>query len=141
MHGKLERNAASIANSVSDALGEIEMMPIAGHEIAAGLRDADNRSTGLDFSSGKAEIEKPLEVESGHLRIIRVIPPRLAPKHSVGLDRHHQSFLVAWTLVRAGSAVVYARGRLCCNPVPKRLARRLGRLLAKRFTEFVLFAL
>src|SRR5262249_37688663 len=95
MHGKLERNAAGIADAVSDTLGELEMMPVAGDEIAACLGDADDRSTGLEFISSNAEIEEPLEIQSGHFRIGRVIPPRLTTEHAVGLDRHHQSFLVA----------------------------------------------
>ena len=39
---KFERNATGIANAVAHARGEIEMMAIAGGEIGAGLRNADD---------------------------------------------------------------------------------------------------
>ena len=39
---KFERNATGIANAVAHALGEIEMMAIAGGKIGAGLRNADD---------------------------------------------------------------------------------------------------
>jgi hypothetical protein len=39
---KLEGHAAGSRDAVAHALGEVEMMPVAGGEIGAGLRDADD---------------------------------------------------------------------------------------------------
>ena len=43
MHRELEGDAAGVVNALAHALGELEMVAIAGRQIRAGLRDADDR--------------------------------------------------------------------------------------------------
>jgi len=47
MAGKFERNAAGRLDAGANALGELEMVAVAGREIRAGLGDADQRLAGL----------------------------------------------------------------------------------------------
>ena len=46
MHRELERDAAGVADAVAHALGQLEVMAVAGREVGAGLRDADDRPAG-----------------------------------------------------------------------------------------------
>src|SRR5262249_55013624 len=82
MGPELQRDAARIPNSRAHSLGELQMMTIARDEVTPALRDADDRASALQLASGEAEVEVPLEIESGHLGIVRVVEPRLAPELS-----------------------------------------------------------
>ena len=75
MHREFHRDAAGFADAFADALGQIEVMPVAGGEIVAGLRDADDRLAGLQFLAGQAVIEIALQIERGHPRIMRIVEP------------------------------------------------------------------
>ena len=75
MDRKFHRDAAGFADAFADALGEIEMMPVAGGEVVAGLRNADDRLAGLQFLAGQAVIEIALQIERGHPRIMRIVEP------------------------------------------------------------------
>jgi hypothetical protein len=44
---ELQRNPARIPHAGSHPVGQLNVMPVAGHEIAAGLGDADDRTSGL----------------------------------------------------------------------------------------------
>ena len=56
MHGKLEGDAAGVADALAHALGQFEMVAVAGREVGAGLRDADDRLAGVQLrpSSGRS---------------------------------------------------------------------------------------
>ncbi len=43
MHRELEGDAAGVADALAHALGQLEMMAVAGRQVGAGLRDADDR--------------------------------------------------------------------------------------------------
>ena len=43
VHGKLERDAAGVADALAHALGQLDMVAVAGRQVGAGLRDADDR--------------------------------------------------------------------------------------------------
>src|SRR5690606_10018353 len=85
MHRKLERDSASFANAFADAVGEDQVMAVAGRQVAAGLRDADDRLAAAQLGKGKAEVQVAFQVERGHVDIVGVVEPgaaaerRLAP--------------------------------------------------------------
>ena len=55
MHRKFQRHAAGIANAFAHPLGQHQVMAVAGRQIAAGLRDADD---GLADCSSSSERPK-----------------------------------------------------------------------------------
>ncbi len=77
MNGEFERNAAAIADPGLDPVGEGEMVPIAGNQIITRLSDSDDRPARLKLCPGETEIQEPLEIESRHLPVSRVVPPCL----------------------------------------------------------------
>ena len=75
MHRKFDRDAARFANAFAHALGEHEMMTIAGRQIAAGLRDADDRLAGLQLLERQAEVHIALEIERRHVGVGGIVEP------------------------------------------------------------------
>ncbi len=73
-------NAAGLANALADAMGQLDVVAVAGREVVAGLGDADDRLAGLQLGAGEAVIEVALHVERGHARIVRVVEPFLRAK-------------------------------------------------------------
>jgi hypothetical protein len=51
------------------------VVAVAWRKIVAGLRDADDRLSRLQFLPGQAVIEVPFEVKRGHPRVMGVIEP------------------------------------------------------------------
>src|SRR5262249_19133953 len=78
MHGELERNAAGVPNARLDPLGELEVMAVAGHEVAAGLGDADDRPSRLQLLASQTVVQVALQVERRHVRMTCIIEPELA---------------------------------------------------------------
>src|SRR5690606_28127812 len=78
VHRKFEGNSTCIADAVPDALGQVEMMPVAWRKVRAGLRDSDNRFSRLQFLARDAEVHIPLDIQSGHARIGGIIKPAAA---------------------------------------------------------------
>ena len=72
---KFQRDAARVANALLDALGQHQVMAIAGREIAAGLRDADDRPVALQLLERQAVVQVLLEVQRRQVRIRRVVEP------------------------------------------------------------------
>src|SRR5436305_339089 len=58
--------------------GEVAVVAVAGHEVAAGLGDADDRPAGLQLGARQPVIQIALEIERGHAGIARIVPPQLA---------------------------------------------------------------
>ena len=83
VHREFHGDAAGGADALPDPMRQLEVMAIAGRQVVAGLRDADNGHAGLQFVAGQAIIEVALEIERGHSRIMRVVEPfagaQLAP--------------------------------------------------------------
>ena len=77
MHGKLEANAAGIANPFADPLGEFEMMPVARREVRTALGNANDGLAACEFLLRQPEIEVALEVKGSHARIVRIVEPQL----------------------------------------------------------------
>ncbi len=67
MRGKFERDAARIAYAVAHALCERQMMAVAGIEIAARLRDADDRPPRAQFRGCEPVVHEALEIERRHV--------------------------------------------------------------------------
>src|SRR3546814_2541824 len=63
MRRKFDRDAARVADPVAHALGEFEVMAIAGCQIAAGLGDADDRPPRLQFVDAETIVQIAFEIE------------------------------------------------------------------------------
>ena len=77
MAGKLERHAARRLDAGAHALGELDVVAVAGRQVRAGLGDADQRLAGLQLGARQAEVEVALQIERGHLRIVGIVEPLL----------------------------------------------------------------
>ena len=77
---KLERHAAGDRNSVTHALGQLDMVAVAGRQVGPGLSDADDRLLRLQFLLGQPVIEISLEIERRHPRIFRIVEPQTGTK-------------------------------------------------------------
>ena len=73
--GELHGDAAGVADAVAHALGELEVVAVAGREVGAGLGDADDRLAGLEFLAADAVVHVALEVERGHVGVAWVVEP------------------------------------------------------------------
>src|SRR5262245_28331115 len=78
MNRKLEWNSAGIADPCLHALCQDKVMSIARYEVASSLCNTDDRPSRLEFLARQTVVEKTLDIESGHIRVVRVVPPRLA---------------------------------------------------------------
>ncbi len=74
---ELERDAAGRADAFAHALGELEVVAVAGRKIRAGLGDADDGLAAGQFLAGEAEIQVPLEVDRRHARVGGIVEPGL----------------------------------------------------------------
>jgi hypothetical protein len=100
VHRELERDPAHVPDAVADALGQNEVVTVARREVGAGLGDPDHGFSGLQLLPCHAPVHVPLDVESGHSRIGRVVEPGLAAQASradLVLGAHHRlpSFVAA----------------------------------------------
>ena len=74
---KFERDAAGRLDAGAHALGQFEMMPVAGRQVRAGLGDADDRLAGLQFGPRQPVVQITLQIECRHPGVVRVIEPLL----------------------------------------------------------------
>ena len=75
MNGKFDWHTAGVAYTLPQPCGEDEMMAIAGRQIGAGLRNADNRPSRLQLGKRQSEVHVSLQVQSGHVRVGRIVKP------------------------------------------------------------------
>src|SRR5690606_15281811 len=80
MDRELEHDATGVADAVAGALGEFDMVAVAGAEIGAGLGDADDRLARHQLLAAEAEIEIALEIERGHIGVVRIVEPGPGPQ-------------------------------------------------------------
>ena len=76
--GKFKRQSARIAYARLHALGQRYMDPVARDQIAATLRNANNRPAGLQLSAGDAVIAVTFQVDGCFARLIPVKEPDTA---------------------------------------------------------------
>ncbi len=76
--GKLKRNSARVTYPITNAYGEIEMMTIAGRKIGAGLSDANNWLSALQFFARYPVVHIPLKIERGHRGVAWLVKPASA---------------------------------------------------------------
>src|SRR5262249_35859401 len=88
MNRKLEWNSASVTDPGLHALCQDKVMPIARNEVASSLGNPDDRPSRLKFLPRQAVVEETLEVKGGHIRVLRVILPCLAPELRPVVSRH-----------------------------------------------------
>jgi hypothetical protein len=77
MHREFEGDAARGADAGAYALGQLNMVTITRRQIAAGLRDADDRLAGGELFLGQAPVEVALEIERRHARVLWIVEPEL----------------------------------------------------------------
>jgi hypothetical protein len=82
MDRKLEGNAAGVAYSGPDAVRQSDVMSVAWDQVATGLGDSDDGSARLQLPPGQTIVQEALEVEGGHIGMLRVVPPCLAAELS-----------------------------------------------------------
>ena len=75
MQREFHRHAAGVADAFAHALHRLEMHAIARREIAAGLRDADDRFSRQQFIGGQAVVHEALEIQRHHVEMFRVVEP------------------------------------------------------------------
>ncbi len=117
---KLERHPAGIADALAHTLGELDVVPVAGRNVGAALRDADNRTARLQFIQRQPVVHGALEVERSHIGVGRIVEPGLRAQPSrrcAGLFMGTGLPVGAAVLVRAGSlgGHVTVLGS-CCRP-------------------------
>ncbi len=92
MDGELEGDAARLADALAHALREHDVVAVAGGEVGAGLRDADERLAGLQLLARQPPVHVALDVERGHVRVVRIVEPDLRPelhlRAVLGVERH-----------------------------------------------------
>ena len=93
MHRKFERDAAGRADAFAHAARELEVMAVAGREVGAGLRDADDRLAGAQFLRRQPEVHVALEIERRHAGIFRVVEPELRAQVLAPRVRRLRQFL------------------------------------------------
>ncbi len=92
MHRKLQRDPAHLANPLADALGQHQMVPVAGRKVAPRLRDADDRLATAQFLQAQPEVQVTLHIERRHVDIVGIVEPGAAAQFPVGLRRSgHES--------------------------------------------------
>ena len=80
MGRELHGDAARFANAFTNALRQFDMMAVAGGEVVAGLRDADDRLAGLQLFARQSIVQVALQIECGHARIVGIVEPELGPE-------------------------------------------------------------
>jgi hypothetical protein len=85
--GELEGDAASLPDALAHSLGELEVMPVAGCNVRAGLGDADDRLARLQILEGPAVGQQAFQVERDHVNLVGIVEPVLGaetPRFRVG---------------------------------------------------------
>src|SRR3954452_3063185 len=96
MDRELHRDPTGVADPVAHARRELQMVPVAGHEVAAGLGDTDDRLARAQFVGRSPIIHKALEVERSLVYAAGIIEPvaRAEPALWPGsISRHHKMLL------------------------------------------------
>ena len=73
--GKFQRHAAGIADAVTDAAGEFDVMAVAWRQVGTGLRDADDRLAAAQFLGRDSVVHVALEIERGHGGVGGIVEP------------------------------------------------------------------
>jgi len=93
MHRKFHGDAAGLADALAHALGQHQVVTVAGRKVGAGLGDADDRLARLQLLARQTKIQVALHVERGHARIVGIVEPGLRPKFParvLGLPSHRR---------------------------------------------------
>jgi hypothetical protein len=80
MGREFDGDATGVANTLTHALGQLDMMAIARHQVAAGLGDADDRPARLHFFQADPIVQVALDIERGHVRVGGIVEPGSGPE-------------------------------------------------------------
>ena len=75
MDRKLERHSAGCADARGNALGEHEVVAVAGGEVRAGLGDPDDRQARLQLLRRQTEIQVALQIQRCHVGVGGIVEP------------------------------------------------------------------
>ena len=103
MHGKDQRHAPRVADSVAQARDGLQVGSIAWRKIVSRLSDSDDRPTGLEFTEGHSVIEESFDIQRRHPWVAWVVPPLLGSK----VGKFHRSGLIG--AVRIGGVGIESR--------------------------------
>ncbi len=87
MDREFERHAACRQNAVAHALGELDVVAVAGRKVGAGLGDADDRLAGAQLRRRQPEIEVALDIERRHAGVVGIVEPELRAQAPLALFR------------------------------------------------------
>ena len=73
--GKLEGDAARLADALAHARRQHEVMPVTGREVGARLRDADDGLACGQLLARQAVVHVPLEIDGGHVGVVGIGEP------------------------------------------------------------------
>src|SRR6056297_672513 len=91
MHREFHRNAACLADTRLDAIHQKDVDLVARRDVAAGLRNADDRAPALKLVARVFLVLVALDVKRGHARVVRIVEPFLRPETFVGTRVGHVS--------------------------------------------------
>src|SRR5919112_3607925 len=115
VYRELHRDAARVADAVAHPPGELEVDPVAGRQVAAGLGYADYGPARAQLLGRDPVVHEALEVERRLVHTLRVVEPvtRAEPARGPAVISRHDVSLP--TLRPAALAV--SRSRSCREPV------------------------
>jgi len=76
--GNFHGRAVGSVNAVPNPLAQLRMMAVAGRQVAAGLRNADDGLVRLQLLPGRAVVKMPFQVEGGRFPVAWIVEPRTA---------------------------------------------------------------
>ncbi len=110
MAREFEGDAAHRDDAFAHALGQFDMVAVAGRQVGAGLGDADQRLARHQLGARQAVIQVALEIERRHARIVGIVEPLLRAKFLLsGGGACHRGLRICRTN-RYGNARKQARG-------------------------------
>ncbi|MNL35893.1 hypothetical protein D3C87_1579510 [compost metagenome] len=83
MDREFDRDTAGFANALAQAIGQFEVMTVAGRQVGTGLRNADDRAIGLKFGLAEAKIHVSLQIERRHVDIVGIVEPGARTKFTL----------------------------------------------------------
>ena len=77
VNGKFKGDAAVVANTGFDAIDQFDVNAVAGGEVAARLRDANNGFARLEFFARPAVVHVAFDINGCHAHVVGVVEPLL----------------------------------------------------------------
>src|SRR5919107_33088 len=72
---KLHRDSAGVTNPIAHATRELQMVPVTGHQVAAGLGNTDDRLARAQLLRRNPVVHEALEVDRGLVHALGIVEP------------------------------------------------------------------